>query len=116
MKTFRRMIRHRVVAATFFASLVFAAGGYLWAWLTLRNAGSGPLILHFDDLEGITSVGSFGALHFIGLFGIATVIVNFAIALELEERDLILGKIVAGITLLFAVLLFIAFTAIMGVN
>lgn len=116
MKLIRRMTKHRVVTATFFASLVFAAGGYLWAWFALMKVAGSPLILHFDDLEGITSVGSFGALNFVGIFGIVAVLVNFALALELEDRDPVLGKIVAGATLLFSVLIFIAFAAIMGVN
>ncbi len=114
---FAKMLKHRMISAIFFASLIVAAGGYCWAWLALRNVGAaGPLILHFNDLEGITAVGSSGVLHFAGIFGIAAVLVNYALALELEERDPVLGKVAAGATFAFAVLLFAAFVAIIGVN
>lgn len=112
-----KMAKHRVVSAIFFAALIFAGGGYFWTWLALRGIGSAePLILHFDDLQGITAVGAFDSLHFMGIFGVAVVLVNFALALELEERDPVLGKVIAGVTLAFAILLFIAFVAIIGVN
>jgi hypothetical protein len=44
------------------------------------------------------------------------VIVDFFIALDLEARDNVLGKIVAAVTLIMAVLLFLAFAAIINVN
>lgn len=113
---FAKMLRHRVVSAMFFASFVFAAGGYAWMWFTMRSAGAGPFILHFDDIEGITAVGGLGTLNFMGIFGMLAVLANFAIALELEEKDGFLGKFLGAATLFFSYLLFMAFVAIISVN
>ena len=65
---------------------------------------------------GITAVGSPTNLVFVGFLGTVVVIMNFFIALELEARNRFLGKLVAALTLLFAVLLFIAFAVIINVN
>jgi hypothetical protein len=84
--------------------------------MVLNNASSGPLILHFNDTIGITAIGSFASLLLMGILGMVIVIVNFFVALGLEARDKVLGKIVAVMTLVLAVLLFLAFAAIIKVN
>ena len=103
-----------------FAAFALALGGGLWAYLALSAAaGSGPaapLILHYDDLSGITAVGGIGTVSFAAVFGVLAVLVNFLVALELDARDWFLGKFTAGATLVFAILLFIGFAAIIGVN
>ena len=104
------------MSATFLASLAFAVAGWVWAYVALRGVTNAPLILHFDDLTGITAVGAFGNIMFVGFLGTAIVIMNFFIALEFEPRDRFLGKLAAAVTFIFAVLLFIAFAAIINVN
>ncbi len=99
-----------------FAAFLFVLSGWLWAHFALRGAANAPLILHFDDLSGITSVGTSANLTFMGFFGIAIVIMNFFIAIGLEDRDRFFGKLAAAATLVFAILLFIAFAAILNVN
>lgn len=81
-----------------------------------QHVGELPLIIHFNDLEGITAVGTPTSLAFMAALGTAVVVINSLIALELEERDRFLGKLTAAVTLVFAVLLFIAFAAIINVN
>jgi len=98
------------------ASFAFAAGGFFWALGALGGSAAGPLILHFNDMQGITSIGSFANLLWMGVLGVAIVIINFFIALDLEARDNVLGKIVAVMTLSMAILLFLAFAAIIKVN
>ena len=44
------------------------------------------------------------------------VVDNFFVALELEARDKVLGKVTAGLTLVMAILLFLGFVAILSVN
>ncbi len=105
-----------MVSLIFLASLALAAGGFFWALAALRASASGPLILHFNDMAGITNIGGFGSLIPMGILGIAIVIVNFFVALSLEERDGVLGKIVAVMTLVMTILLFLAFAAIIKVN
>ena len=108
--------KYRLVSLLSLASLAFAAGGFFWIFGALRSASSGSLILHFNDMAGITAIGGFGNLLMMGILGIAIVVINFFIAIELEARDNVLGKIVAAMTLIIAVLLFIAFAAIIKVN
>ena len=112
----KKITAYRLVSLLSLASLVFAAGGFFWAFGALEGTASGPLILHFNDLQGITSIGSFGAILWMGALGIAIVVVNFFIALDLEARDNVLGKIIAATTLVMAILLFLAFAAIIKVN
>ncbi len=113
MPTFKA---HRAIVAMCAAALALVAGGFVWALATLRAAGPGPFILHFNDITGITQVGTAGELAFAGVFAAVLVVVNFAVALELDARDRVLGKLLAAVTLLAAVLLFMACAAIMNVN
>jgi hypothetical protein len=116
----KKIKAYRLVSLLSLASLAFAAGGFFWALGVLGDtfggATSGPLILHFNDMQGITSIGSFGNILWMGVLGVAIVVINFFIALDLEARDNVLGKIVAVMTLAMAILLFLAFTAIIKVN
>lgn len=112
----KKIAAYRVVTAMYGASLAFVLGGFLWAFFALRGIGTGPFIIHFDDMLGITQVGGLGPLFGMGIFGLFAVVINFFISIELEERDRFLGKIAAGATLLFAILLFVAFAAIVNVN
>jgi hypothetical protein len=108
--------KYRLVSLLSLGSLALAAGGFFWALGALSGVASGPLILHFNDMAGITSIGGLSDLILIGILGIVIVIVNFFIALDLEARNPALGKIVAAMTLIMAVLLFLAFAAIIKVN
>ena len=112
----KKILQSRVVAALSFVSVAFVLGGFVWAYTSLSTSGAGPFILHFNDMDGITSVGGLGVIVFMGVFGLAATVMNFFIALEFEVRDRFLGKIMAAATLVFSVLLFIAFAAILNVN
>jgi hypothetical protein len=112
---FEQIKKHRLVSGLIAASAAFVLGGFIWAMLALEKA-TGPLILHFNDLAGIAAVGGIGTIVFGGVFGIVVVIVNGFIAIEFEERNPLFGKLIAILTLVFAVLLFIAFAAILSVN
>lgn len=113
---FKRIWKFKGVSIPALVALMLVVGGFLRAFFILRGVSKGPLILHFDDLSGITSVGSMGSIIFIGVLGTGIVLLNTVIAFGLEERDPLLGKLAAAITLVFAALLFIAFTAIISVN
>jgi hypothetical protein len=108
--------KYRLVSLAFLASFAFAAGGFVWAFIALHDSNASGITLHFSDMTGITTVGDLNTLIVMGILGIAIVIVNFFVALSLEERDGVLGKIVAAVTLVMAILLFIAFAAIIKVN
>jgi hypothetical protein len=108
--------KHKLISIFSAVALCFVLGGSLWAYFALSALGSGPVILHFNDIDGITSIGGLGVIIFMGIFGVLVTLMNFAIALEFEERDPFFGKFLASLTLVFAVLLFIAFVAILSVN
>lgn len=111
------IIKHRAIAVSFVAALALVWGGTLWSRIALHSvSATSPLIVHFNDLAGITAVGTPATLNFMGILGTIVVVMNFFIAWELEERDSVLGKLTAAITLIFAALLFIAFAAIINVN
>jgi hypothetical protein len=108
--------KYRLVSLLSLTSLAFAAGGFFWVLGALSQATAGPFILHFNDMAGITSIGSFTDLLWMGILGMVIVVIDFFVALDLEARDKVLGKIVAGMTLIMAVLLFLSFAAIINVN
>ena len=116
MVMIKKISKHRLVSLLSLASLAFAAGGFFWALGALGGGPSGPVILHFNDMQGITHIGAFGDIILMGILGIVIVIVDFFVALDLEARDSILGKIVAAMTLVMAILLFLSFAAIINVN
>ena len=113
--------KHKSIFIMNLGALAFVMGGFVWAFVVLGtkvggSAGVGPFILHFNDISGITQVGSVMELVFAGAFSVAAVIANFAVALEFDRRDRVLGKLMAAITLVAAALLFMACAAILNVN
>ena len=116
MRMIEKIIKHRIVSGVCFAAFFVVCAGFLMAYLGLREIGSGPLVIHFNDMSGITKVGDIWDIILIGIWGIVITSINFFIAIELEERERFLGKVVAGASLVFAVLLFISFAAILNIN
>lgn len=121
----RRLAAHRAVIAMSSVSLAFVLGGFAWALAALggasggtgaSSAAAGPFILHFNGISGITQIGTIGDLAAAGVFAAAVVVINFVVALELDARDRVLGKVMAAVTLAAAVLLFIGCAAIINVN
>ena len=84
--------------------------------LNLIGMVNRPIVMHFDDINGITQMGAFNDIIFITITGIIVTIINFFIALEIRKKDVFLAKIISIASILFAVLLFIAFTAILTMN
>jgi hypothetical protein len=112
---FKKITTHKFVSIFSGISLFFVLAGIGWSYFALRSTQA-PLIVHFDDLRGITQTGGFGTFLAVGIFGLVVACLNSVIALELESRTPFFGKFVAVLTLAFAVLLFIGFSAIIGVN
>ena len=104
-----------MVSGIFAVSLLFVLGGWLWAYLTLRKIAE-PLILHFNSISGITQIGNLRDIANIAVLGLITIFVDFWLAIELEERDRFLGKLLAAGGLFLSILIFIGFAAIIGVN
>jgi len=106
--------RFYVIPIAFIASTLLVLGGWLWAFFSLRRIDT-PLIIHFSS-RGIDRIGGMGDLFVMGMFGLLIILINFMLAREAEKRDWFWGKVIAGTTLLFALLLFLAFSVIIDVN
>jgi len=112
--TLSALKRFRVIEIAFALSTLLVFLGWLWAYFTLRSATT-PLIIHFLP-RGIDHIGGTGDLAVIGVFGFLTIVLNFLLARELEKKDWVWGKIVAGATLLVAFLIFLVFLVTMNAN
>ena len=111
----KKILRFRGVSIMSLGSVALSLGGACWAIISFARLGTGPFIVHFNDMTGITS-GGIDLVVCMGILGSVITVMNFFITIELEERDPFLGKLMAGGTLIFAVLLFISFAAIINVN
>ena len=96
-------------------ALAFVIGGWTWFMVAARGV-TGPLVLHFNSMVGVTQVGNSATIFGVGLLAVLVVGLNSIIAVELAARDRFLGIFTAGMNLTFAVLLFIAAAAIISVN
>ena len=112
----KNIAKYRLVSALSAASILFVLGGFVWAYSILKQIGANSYIIHFNDIDGITQVGSLQTLLFMGILGLIVAVMNAFVALELESRDHFLGKLTASMSLLFSILLFIAFATILNVN
>lgn len=72
--------------------------------------------MHFNNFSGITQIGDLSGLVWVGVGAMAAILVNFLIVLELEERDKFLGKLATAAALIFGLLIFIGFAAIISIN
>jgi len=115
MAMIEKIMKYKAVSVAGLAAVALALGGFFWAYFGLRHAG-GPIVLHFNDMDGVTETGTLWIIVLMGFSGVIITVVNFFIAIELEQRDRFLGKVVAVASVLFAVLLFLALTAILSVN
>jgi len=110
-----KIVKFKTVSLLCLIGVVFIAGGTLWAYYALRGA-SGLLIVHHNNIQAINNVGRAEDVVKIGMTGLVAAILDFFIALELETRDKILGKVVAAACLFSGILIFIGFAAIISVN
>ncbi len=112
----KKYFERHIIAVLSVLSILLAGGGFLWCYFGLRHLGPGPLILHFDQTNGITQVGDAGAIFWFGILGILIVLTNCGLAFAMARRSPFLGKFMAFAGLVLAVLLFLGFAAILGVN
>lgn len=111
----KKILKSKIINSAFLLSFLFVVGGMLWTYFALRGIAS-PLILHFNNLLGINQIGNLSDLLRFGGTGLVFVLVNFFLALELEDRDAFLGKLLATATLFMSVIIFVGFAAIISVN
>ncbi|MEK9180596.1 MAG: hypothetical protein AAB897_04260 [Patescibacteria group bacterium] len=112
---FKIVLQYKIISTLFVLSFILVLGGALWAYFILSGSAA-PLILHFNGLIGITQIGGAGRLLGVGIVGAIGVALNFVLAIELERREKIMGKLLAAGTLFLAFLLFLGFASIISVN
>ncbi len=112
---FKKIFEYRVYNLALCAAAVLVLGGWLWAFLALKDIKQ-DIIINFESLEKINSVGSFADLSKVGFFGLIVTFLNFLIATELEKRDRFWGRFTAGAMVFIGALIFIYFVAIIFVN
>lgn len=115
MQLFKKICQHKCLSVVFGCGFAFILGGLILAVWRLRGIKQ-PLILHFNDYAGISRTGDSGYILWIGALSAIVVAINFLIALELAEKESYWGKFATAATLVFAVLIFIGFAAIINVN
>lgn len=115
MKILELSKKHRLISGIFAVSFFLTVYASIWSYVALGSS-SQQLILRFSEYEGITKTGGILDLVLLGCFGCLLVIVNYILALLLEEREHFLGRLLTGATLFTAVLIFIAVSAIISVN
>ena len=111
----REFFRYKIPNLVLVLSLTLVLGGWVWSYFDLRTI-SDPLIIHYSQEVGIDQVGYAGDLAKVGIFGIVVILINFLIAVEVEQKERFLGRLTSGVTFLLGLLIFIYFAAIMGVN
>ncbi|MFA6354493.1 MAG: hypothetical protein WCX12_02300 [Candidatus Paceibacterota bacterium] len=114
-KKIREIFKYRVHNLAFLAAVVLVFGGWLWAFIALKDVKQ-DIIINFESLEEINGVGSFADLSKVGFFGLIVTLINFLIATELEKRDRFWGRFTAGAMVFVGALIFIYFVAIILVN
>ncbi len=115
MSFIHKLIERRGVLLLSFVSLFWIACGWAWAYFRLTTLTT-PIILHFSAWEGIDRIGTILDIHKIGTIGLIIVLINSLIAFALAPRDRFLALMTASATFVMALLLFILFAAIIGVN
>ncbi len=115
MYNMQKLLKHRIVSLTFLLGFFLIIGGWLKAYFVLRGIPE-PLIVHFNNALGINQIGGLKDLAAVAVFGIVSLIFDFLLSLELDERDQFLGKLTAAAGLFLAILIFIGFSAIISVN
>ena len=115
MNFWQKILKYKLISTTFLVSGLLVLGAWLWAILALSGINQ-PLIFHFSSYAGINEIGNLGNFANIAVFSLLTVGLNFTLAFALVERDWFWGKLLAAGTLVYALLTFIGFAAIISVN
>lgn len=109
------LLRRRIFVSVFVISILFIAGGLVWALVALWGV-SPVLIVHFTAGVGINEVGTLWHLGAVGVLALSAVCMNFLIAAELEKRGWFLGALAAVVAMLFSILIFVYFRSIIFIN
>jgi len=115
MKDFKKFFKYRLNNLSLVLSAVLVIGGWLWAFLKLREIET-PVVIFYNSVQGVTRSGEVGEFLKVLVFGLLVILINFFISAELEERSRFWGRLGSVFTVFLSVLIFIYFAAIISVN
>lgn len=111
----QKFLKFKIITVSFAIGYFLVVLGWIWSFLALKGDKQ-PLILHFSNSGGISQIGGVKDLTTVAVFSLIFLTADFLLALELEERDWFLGKMLAAGAVFLSILIFIGFAAIIGVN
>lgn len=112
----KNFIKNKEVFVLNYIAIGISLISFFLVFFNLISLSNRPLVIHFDDINGVTKMGNFTDIISIAATGIIVTVLNFFISIEVEKKDKFLARIISVVSILFAVLLFIAFTAILTMN
>lgn len=112
---FKNIVKFKFINLAYLVSLFLASGGWIWSYAALGGNGE-LLVIRFNNLVGISQIGSFSDLSAVGAISLIVIVINFFISRELAKNEEFLSKLLAFATVLFSALIFIGFAAIISVN
>jgi hypothetical protein len=112
----KNLIKNKDVFVLNYVAISISLVSFFFVFFNLINLFNRSLVVHFDDINGVTKMGNFTDIILIAVTGIIVTVLNFFISIEVEKKDKFLARIISIVSILFAVLLFIAFTAILTMN
>lgn len=115
MKNLKKFFKYRINNLSLVFGFVLIFGGWLWAFLKLREVET-PVVILYSNIKGVTRAGEVGEFLKVLVFGLLVILVNFFISAELEERSRFWARLSSFFTVILSVLIFIYFAAIISVN
>jgi hypothetical protein len=92
---------------------LFCAG--VWVIVALSSSNQ-PQILRYSDSMGIFKIGSIGDILMLIITGMIFATANYLLATSLQDRNKFLSLLTSAVSIFVSALIFIAVSAMIGVN
>ncbi len=112
---YKYISRHKfhVIALVLNLFSMFCAG--IWVIFALSSS-SQPQILRYADAMGIFKIGSVGDILMLIITGMIFAGANYFLAINLQGRNKFLSLLTSAVSIFICALIFIAVSAMIGVN
>ena len=87
----------------------------VWVVFALSSLGQ-PQILRYADSMGIFKIGAVGDILMLIITGMIFTVANYFLAISLEGRNKFLSLLTSAVSIFVSALIFIAVSAMIGVN
>lgn len=112
----KELTKRYFIFGAFGTALIILSIAALVAYLHFTAASGNTIIIHLDFYRDRSVVGDMGDLYRFIFVGLVLISINFFIAKELILKNAYLSRIVAGGSLILAILILIAVGSIIGIN